>query len=117
MKDRFIGEIVRSIFNLMEFSLKENISGLMTLIDFHKAFDSLEWNFLFGCLKAFGFGPEFIWLVRTLYHNIETFVINNGLATDFFLRKGAGGKVMRLLHICSWVQLKLLLWQFVKTQR
>ena len=69
VKDRFIGETV---------------PGLMIFIDFHKAFDSLEWNFIFSCLEAFGFGPEFIWWVRTLYHNIESCVINNGLATDFF---------------------------------
>ena len=68
----------------MEFYLKENIPGSMIFIDFQKAFNSLEWNFLFSCLEAFGFGPEFIWWVRTLYHNIESCVINNGLATDFF---------------------------------
>ena len=68
----------------MEFYLKENIPGSMIFIDFQKAFDSLEWNFLFSCLEAFGFGPEFIWWVRTLYHNIESCFINNGLATDFF---------------------------------
>ena len=56
----------------------------MIFIDFHKAFDSLEWNFLFSCLAAFGFGPEFVWWVRTLYHIIESCVLNNGLATDFF---------------------------------
>ena len=84
VKDRFIGETFRSIFDLMEFSLKENIPGLVIFIDFHEAFDSLEWNFLFSCLEAFGFGPEFVWWVRTLYHNIESYVIDNGLATDFF---------------------------------
>ena len=89
VKDRFKGETVRSIFDLMEFSLKENIPGLMIFIDFQKAFDSLELNFLFCCLEAFGFGLEFIWWVRTLYHNIESCVINNGLATAFFLWKGA----------------------------
>ena len=62
----------------------------MILIDFHKAFDSSEWTFHFSCLKAFGFGPEFIWLVRTLYHNIESCVINNGLATDFFSLERGG---------------------------
>ena len=81
VKDRFIGETVRSIFDLMAFSLKENIPGLMTFIDFQKAFDTLEWNFVFSCLEAFGFGPEFIWWVRTLYDTIESCVINNGLAT------------------------------------
>ena len=60
VKDRFIGETVRSIFGLIEFSLKENIPGLMIFIDFHKAFDSLEWTFLFSCLEAFG-------LVRNLF--------------------------------------------------
>ena len=64
VKDRFIGETVRSIFDLMEFSLKENIPGLMIFIDFHKALESLEWNFVFSCLEAFGFGAEFIWWVR-----------------------------------------------------
>ena len=68
----------------MEFYLKENIPGLMIFIDFQKEFDSLEWNFFFSCLEAFGLGPEFIWWVRTLYHNIESCFINNGLATDFF---------------------------------
>ena len=56
VKDRFVGETVRSIFDL-------------------------EWNFVFSCLEAFGFGPEFIWWVRTLYDNIDSCVINNGLAT------------------------------------
>ena len=84
VKGRFIGETFRLIFDLMEFSLKEIIPGSMIFIDFHKAFDSLEWNFLFSCLAAFGFGPEFVWWVRTLYHIIESCVLNNGLATDFF---------------------------------
>ena len=81
VKDRFIGKPVRSIFDLVAFSLKENIPSLVTFIDFQKAFDTLEWNFVFSCLEAFGFGPQFIWWVRTLYDNIESCVINNGLAT------------------------------------
>ena len=53
VKDRYIGETVSSIFDLMAFTLKENIPGLMIFIDFHKAFDSIEWNYLVSCLKAF----------------------------------------------------------------
>ena len=56
----------------------------MIFIDSHKVFDSIKWNFLFSCLEAFGFGREFIWWVRTLYYNVESCVINNGVATDYF---------------------------------
>ena len=35
-----------SIFDIMELTLEENIPGLMILIDFQKAFDSLESNYL-----------------------------------------------------------------------
>ena len=46
IKDRYIGETVRSIFDIMELTVEENIPGLMIFIDFQKAFDSLEWNCL-----------------------------------------------------------------------
>ena len=70
----------------MEFSLKENIPGLMIFIDFHKAFakDTLGWSFLVSCLETFRFGPDFIRWVKTLYNNIQSCVINNGLTTDYF---------------------------------
>ena len=83
VKDRYIGETVRSIFDLMV-TLKENIPGLMIFIDFHKAFESIEWIYLVSCLKAFQFGPDFIRWVKTLYKNIQSCVINNDLTTDCF---------------------------------
>ena len=42
VKDRFIGETIRSIYDIMNFSAMENIPGLMIVIDFQKAFDSVE---------------------------------------------------------------------------
>ena len=44
IKDRYIGETVRSIFDIMDYTAKENIPGLLIFIDFHKAFDSLEFS-------------------------------------------------------------------------
>ena len=44
----------------MEFTDIENIPGLLIFIDFQKAFDSIEWDFLLKCLKAFNFGQDFI---------------------------------------------------------
>ena len=46
VKDRYIGETVRSLLDIMEFTDIENIPGLLIFIDFQKAFDSLEWDFL-----------------------------------------------------------------------
>ena len=80
VKDRYIGETVRSILDTM----KENIPGLMIFIDFRKAFDTLEWNFLFNCLDAFNFGPEFKRWIKTFYKNIQSCVINNGLSSEYF---------------------------------
>ena len=38
IKDRCIGEAVRSIFDIMDFMVEANISGLLIFIDFQKAF-------------------------------------------------------------------------------
>ena len=42
VKDRYIGETVRSIFDIMDFTDRENIPGLLIFIDFQKAFDTVE---------------------------------------------------------------------------
>ena len=43
---------MRTIDGLMVPAEIEHISGLVALIDFEKAFDSIEWSFLFKCLKT-----------------------------------------------------------------
>lgn len=84
VQDRYIGETVRSIFDIMEFTVNENVPGMLIFIDFQKAFDSLEWDFIFGCLEAFDFGPDFSRWVKTFYKNIQSCVINNGNVSDYF---------------------------------
>ena len=85
----YIGETVRSIFDIMEFTVNENVPGMLIFIDFQKAFDSLEWDFIFGCLESFNFGPDFCQWVKTFYKNTQSCVINNGNVSDyFFLGRG-----------------------------
>ena len=59
VKDRYIGETVRSIFDIMDYTENKNIPGLLIFIDFRIAFDTLEWNLLFSCLDVFNFGRDF----------------------------------------------------------
>ena len=84
VKGRFIGEAARSILDVMDYTKKENIPGILLFIDFEKAFDSLNWNFLLKCLDVFGFGPSFIRWVENFYANTSSCVLNNGFCTPYF---------------------------------
>ncbi|XP_077868202.1 uncharacterized protein LOC144358040 [Saccoglossus kowalevskii] len=63
---------------------EEKLSGILIAIDFEKAFDSLEWNYILHCLKMYNFGPSLIRWFDALYCNIECTVISNGLTTGYF---------------------------------
>ena len=76
---RSICENIRSILDIMEYTKDNNETGILFFIDFEKAFDSLEWDFLNKCLELFNFGPEFIRWVNIFYKNIQSCVINNGV--------------------------------------
>ena len=89
VKDRFIGEAARSIIDVMEYTKQQNIPGILLFIDFEKAFDSIDWNFLLKCLDAFGFGPTLIRWVETFYNDLTSCVLNNGICTPHFeLQRG-----------------------------
>ena len=76
IKGRFIGDSIRTIDDSMILAENEHISGFITLIDFEKAFDSLEWPFLFKCFKIFNFEDNFILWIRILNTNIKSCVIS-----------------------------------------
>ena len=57
MKNRFMRQNIRTIFNLMELTDSEAIEANIVQNDFEKAFDSTEWPFLFQTL---GFEENFI---------------------------------------------------------
>ena len=75
VKGRFIGEAVRSIIDVMDYTKEQNIPGIILFIDFEKAFDSLDWNFMLKCLNVFGFGPSVIRWIETFYTNISSCVL------------------------------------------
>ena len=65
VKGRFIAEAARSILDVMDFTKRENIPGILLFSYFEKAFDSVDWNFMLNCLDVFGFGPNLIGWVET----------------------------------------------------
>ena len=85
IKGRFIGENTRLIYDIINYLEINNIPGLLVLIDFEKAFDSVEWDFINKTLECLNFGQKFRNWFNTLYWNSESCVINNGVYSDFFL--------------------------------
>ena len=56
----------------------------MISLDFQKAFDSLEHNFLDVIFKKFNFGPSLWGWIRTFYNNISSCILNAGSTSLYF---------------------------------
>ena len=63
---------------------------MIFFLDFEKAFDSLEWDYLFWVLEEMNFGPSFRNWVKKFYHNISSCcIVNNRHASEFIpLKRG-----------------------------
>lgn len=84
VKGRTILDAVRTIDDILEYTERKKINGLLVAIDFQKAFDSVNRNFMIEVLSAFNFGPSLIHWVQTFYKNISSTVMNNGYTTTPF---------------------------------
>ena len=84
LQNRYIGDNLRLIYDLIDYVNKQNMPGMLLNVEFEKAFDSLDWNFMFKVLKAFGFGESIIRWVHTFYTRIKSAVIVNGHTSSWF---------------------------------
>lgn len=66
----------------MHFTEVKKIPGLLVLIDFEKAFDSISWSFIYKVLKFFGFGEYIIQWVKILNTNFKAAVLQSGFLSD-----------------------------------
>ena len=56
---RYIGESVRLISDILEYTDDHSLPGFLVTADIEKAFDSIEHPFIVASLKKLGFGPTF----------------------------------------------------------
>lgn len=86
---RYIGENLRILYDTIFYTEKQQVPGMLLLIDFEKAFDSVSWDFLFKTLDFFNFGSDFKKWVKMFYKNSQSCVIVNGHLSDwFYLHRG-----------------------------
>ena len=81
MKDRFIGQNIRLINDILEQTKLQNVSGILLQLDFRKAFDTVEWPVVQQTLSKFNFGDSLKRWIQTFYCNAESSILNNGLST------------------------------------
>ena len=89
MAGRYIGENIRIVYDLLHYTEEENKPGLLLLIDFEKAFDSVSWKFIDKVLDFFNFGASFKSWINTFNTNINSCVHINGHLSEWFsLQRG-----------------------------
>ena len=71
----------------MNYTDINNIPGLLVLIDFEKAFDSLAWSFIYKVLDLFNFGQVIKTWIKIFYFNISSSVIQNGFVSNFSVKR------------------------------
>ena len=84
LQNRYIGENIMKMIEILEYTDSENIAALSIFIDFEKAFDRLEWKFIQKVLTSFNFGPNFKFWIDTIYRNSSRQILNNCWATAPF---------------------------------
>ena len=57
---------------------------MAVFLDFAKAFDSIEWDFIQKCLESFNFGPILRQWISVFHKDISSCVVNNGITSKLF---------------------------------
>lgn len=75
---RYIGENVAFLRDLVDLTNEYNLPVALLSLDQEKAFDRVDWPFLFGTLAKMGFGDNFIRWVKFFYTDVRSSVLVNG---------------------------------------
>jgi hypothetical protein len=79
---RSVADNLRSNFFYKNHCNKNNIDAVLISLDAKKAFDSVDHKYIEETLIAYGFGPGFIQIFKTLYRNITARILINGFASE-----------------------------------
>uniref|UniRef100_A0A803JPQ3 Reverse transcriptase domain-containing protein n=1 Tax=Xenopus tropicalis TaxID=8364 RepID=A0A803JPQ3_XENTR len=80
---------LRRLFTNLQLSHTNKGSRVVASLDSEKAFDSVEWNYLWEVLHRFGLGTKFIQWVKLLYKSpVAKVRVNNFISPPFQLRRG-----------------------------
>ena len=79
---RQISNCTRLIYDIMQVAEEKKLPGLLMLIDFEKAFDSLSWDFLYNSLDFFGFSANFSKWIKLFNNDIKAYILQCGFLSE-----------------------------------
>ena len=68
----------------MQYTENNKIPGLLLLVDFEKAFDSISWLFIEKVFDLFNFKDNIKYWIKLLYRNSSASIIQNGFLSESF---------------------------------
>lgn len=89
INNRFIGDNIRLVYDIIHHTNINRKDGIMILIDFEKAFDTLAWEFIHKILELFNFKSDLKRWIHIFLKNIKACIVaNNQVSTWFEIQRG-----------------------------
>ena len=78
----YIGESTRLVYDTIQYLEANSKPGLLMLIDFEKAFDSISWKFMYNVLNFLGFPSDYVLWIKLLNANFTASVVQAGVKSE-----------------------------------
>ena len=78
ISNRFLGENTRLLLDTMNYCEQNSVGGLLVVVDYAKAFDTIEWPFIDFCLELFNYGTFIKNAVKILQKKSFSKIEQNG---------------------------------------
>jgi Reverse transcriptase (RNA-dependent DNA polymerase) len=75
---------VLAAYEIIHYSKIHKEKYLVLKVDFEKAYDNVNWNFIREMLIRRGFGNKWVTWIMNLLHGAQTYININGIPTQFF---------------------------------
>ena len=86
---RFIGDNTKLLYDTINHCEMEDKQGLIIVLDFAKAFDTIEWSYIYTSMQMFGYGDRFISFIKILHQGSLSVMDNSGhFSTNIILFRG-----------------------------
>ena len=86
---RYIGEVIRTTYDVMHYAKENNLAGLLLCIDFEKAYDSISFKYIKNVLRFFNFGEDLIKWVEILLYDFSAVINHCGnISKRFIIGRG-----------------------------